>query len=418
MNQLGMVIIGAGECGTRAAMELRAQGWTVSITLIGEEQWEPYERPPLSKRLLVEDSEPAPVLIVNSEKLSQHDITFMSGCTVKEINRNTRSLMLDGGQQIQYERLLLATGACPRNFSLTGSETANVSYLRTFSDAASLRKRLHPDKHIVVVGGGFIGLEVAASAIEQGCKVTLIELGPRILMRGVPKEIADIVEARHRAAGVEFKYGVSIDTIEDIGDQQVITFADGTVVKCDSIVVGIGAIPETGLAAGCGLEIENGVCVDEMLRTSGPNIFAAGDCCSFPHRLYGGKRIRLESWRNAQDQGSLAARNMLDAGEPYTTVPWFWSDQYEQTLQVTGLTDFGDFIVSRDCGDNGKLFFHLTDDGRLVSASAIGSISKIAKDIRFSEMMIHQQARPDLKALANPDIKLKTLLRDVAESTL
>jgi 3-phenylpropionate/trans-cinnamate dioxygenase ferredoxin reductase component len=416
MNELGMVIIGAGEAGTRAAMELRAQGWTGTITLIGEEEGAPYERPPLSKRLLPE--EPAPVFILDNEKLSQHDITFMSGCTVKEIDRNNRKLILESGQQIQYERLLLATGARPRKFSLAGSDTAKVLYLRTFSDATALCKRLRPGKHIVVVGGGFIGLEVAASAIEQGCTVTLIELGPRILMRGVPMEIAEIVEARHRAAGVEFKYGVSIDRIENSGDEQVITFADGTVMKSDSIVVGIGAIPETGLAAACGLQIENGVCVDEMLRTSDPNIFAAGDCCSFPHRLYGGKRIRLESWRNAQDQGSLAARNMLDAGEPYTTVPWFWSDQYEQTLQVTGLTDFGDFIVSRDCGDIGKFFFHLTKDGRLVAACAIGPISKIAKDIRFSEMMIHQQARPDLNALANPNVKLKTLLRDVVESSL
>lgn len=242
------------------------------------------------------------------------------------------------------------------------------------------------------------------------CTVTLIEQGSRILLRGVPKEIADIVEARHRDAGVDFRFDVSIDRIENSGDRQSITLADGTLLSCDSIIIGIGAIPETSLAAKCGLEIENGVRVDEMLRTSDPNIFAAGDCCSFPHSLYANKRIRLEAWRNAQDQGSLVARNMLGAEEPYTTVPWFWTDQYEQTLQVIGLPDHGDITLSPDIGEVGKFFFHLTNDGRLVAASAVGSISKIAKNIRLAEMLIHQQARPNLDALANPTLKLKTLL--------
>lgn len=286
-------------------------------------------------------------------------------------------------------------------------------YLRTFSDALSLRSRLQPGTHVAVIGGGFIGLEAAASAVERGCTVSLIELGPRILTRGVPKEIADIVEARHRAAGVDFKLGVTIDSIANNGGRQAIVLADGTSIECDSIIIGIGAVPEITLAAGCGLEIENGIRVDERLQTSDPYIFAAGDCCSFPHALYDGRRIRLESWRNAQDQGSLAARNMMGAGEAYTVVPWFWSDQYEQTLQVAGLTDFGEIMVSRNIGEDGKFFFHLTSDGRLVAASAVGPISKIAKDIRFAEMLIQQQARPDLNNLENPDVKLKALLKDL-----
>ncbi|MFC5529438.1 NAD(P)/FAD-dependent oxidoreductase [Cohnella yongneupensis] len=411
MTAQDMVIIGAGEAGARAAVELRSQGWNGKITMIGEEKHSPYERPPLSKQALLEETEPSPVFILDGEKLSQHDITFLSGVPAVRIERNERKVVLEDGREIPYHRLLLATGARPRKFAMEGSDTSNVLYLRTMSDALVLRERMTSGKHIAVIGGGFIGLETAASAIQKGCSVTLIEVAPRILMRGVPKEIADLVEDRHRAAGVDFKIGIGIARIEGDREKHVITLADGTVVTCDALIVGIGAVPETALAGSSGLELDNGIRVDEWLRTSDPNIYAAGDCCSFPHALYEGRRIRLEAWRNAQDQGALAARNMLGAEEPYTTVPWFWSDQYEQTLQVTGLAGNEDTIVHRAIGDSAKMYFHLAADGRLVAASAIGPVSSIAKEIRLAEMLIHKQARPDSSALANPEVKLKTLLQ-------
>lgn len=410
MTETGMVIIGAGEAGARAAVELRSQGWTGPITLIGEETRAPYERPPLSKDVLLAEDVPSPVFILDNEKLSQNDITYLSGCKVEAIERTNRTVILADGRQIPYYRLLLATGARPRKFSLEGSDTESLLYLRTFFDALTLRSQLKPGKRIAVIGGGFIGLEAAASAIEKGCTVTLIEQGPRILMRGVPKEIADIVEARHRAAGVEFKFGVSIESIDNKLDGQTITLADGTIINCDSIIIGIGAIPETSLADKCGLEIENGVRVDETLRTSDPNIFAAGDCCSFPHHLHGGKRIRLEAWRNAQDQGIHVARNMLGSNEPFEVVPWFWSNQYELTLQVTGLQDSGEKTVIRHLGDAGKLFFHFSADGKLVAASGIGTAA-IAKEVRIAEMLIEKQGILDSNVFERPEVKLKSLLK-------
>ncbi|GGG19046.1 NAD(P)/FAD-dependent oxidoreductase [Paenibacillus abyssi] len=409
MTDIGMVIIGAGEAGARAAVQLREEGWSGPITLIGEERLSPYERPPLSKGTLLDKDEPAPVWILNEERLAQHDITFISGCGAVDIDRERRTVLLEDGRLIPYFRLLLTTGARPRKYKLEGSEDADVLYLRTYADAMKLRDRLHSGMHVAVIGGGFIGLEVTASAIERGCTVSLIELGPRILSRGVPKEIADVVEARHRKAGVDFKFGVPIEKITKNGERQTIVLADGSTIECNAIIIGIGAIPESSLAEKCGLEIDNGIRVDEMLRTSDPFIYAAGDCCSFPHPFYGGRRIRLEAWRNAQDQGTLAAHNMMGADKVYKAVPWFWSDQYELTLQVTGLTDAGETIVSRDIGEEGRFYFHLAGDGSLVAASAIGPISKIAKDIRFSEMLIHQGARPDPEALANPDVKLRSL---------
>jgi 3-phenylpropionate/trans-cinnamate dioxygenase ferredoxin reductase subunit len=411
MADLGMVIVGAGEAGARAAVELRTQGWSGSITIIGEEQWAPYERPPLSKRQLFSNDEPSPIVILDNEMLAQHDIRFLSGSAVARIDRPNHTVVLADNRQIRYERLLLATGARPRKLSLNGSEVSNIHYLRTFSDALALREGLRPGKRVAVIGGGFIGLEVAASAFERGCSVTLIEVGQRILMRGVPEQLARIVEARHRTAGVEFKLGTGIESVNRSGEVSTIILADGTIIRCDEIVVGIGAVPETTLAAACGLEIDNGIRADENLATSDPDIFTAGDCCSFPHPLFEGKRIRLEAWRNAQDQGMHVARSMLKVIEPFSVVPWFWSDQYDLTLQVTGLPDCGQVTVDRDMGNAGKLFFHLTEEGRLVAVSGIGPTSSIAKDIRLGEMLIERQARPEPDALSHPDVKLKSLLR-------
>lgn len=410
MDNLGMVIVGAGEAGARAAVELRTEGWNGPITLIGKEQQAPYERPPLSKDVLVTADEPSPPIILDAAKQSEYNIKLITSNPVVSISRENHITELADGQQLRYERLLLATGAAPRKLTMENSDTAKLLYLRTFADALALRSRFLPGKHITVIGGGFIGLEVASSAIERGCRVTLIEAGPRILMRGVPQQIAHIVEERHSKAGVEFNLGVAIKQITDTLYGHTITLDDGTVIDCDAIVVGIGAIPETSLAANSGLVIDNGICVDELLVTSDSDIFAAGDCCSFPHPLYAGKRIRLEAWRNAQDQGTHVAHNMLGASKPFQEIPWFWSDQYEQTLQVTGLSDYGTITVTRDLGDVGKFYFHLSDEYKLVAASAIGLNSAIAKDIRLAEMLIQQQAILDPLVLERPDIKLKKLL--------
>ena len=211
--------------------------------------------------------------------------------------------------------------------------------MRSFDDALAIRRHLAPGKRIAIVGGGFIGLELAASAVKRGATVTVIEAQPRVLMRGVPEEIAAVVTARHRSEGAEILCGTGIASIDGDADEVRITLADGRTVAADLAVIGIGASPVTGLAEEAGLAIENGIAVDRCLRTSDPDIYAAGDCCSFPLDIYGGRRVRLESWRNAQDQGTLAAKNMLGADEPISAVPWFWSDQHDLTLQIAGLAD-------------------------------------------------------------------------------
>ena len=412
MPDAGMVIVGAGEAGARAAGALRENGWSGPVTLIGDEAHPPYERPPLSKAVMVADAEPPATFILSDEHIRDQNLDLLCGCPATAIDRARRAVILADGRRIPYQKLLLATGSEARRLSVEGAGPENVLYLRKFSDALALRSRLRPGGHLVVIGGGFIGLEIAASARIRGCEVTLIELGPRLLTRGVPTQIADVIADRHRAAGVRLVLGARLARIETIGEEHAVLLEDGARIPCDGIIAGIGAIPETALAKASGLAVENGVCVDVTLRTSDPDIFAAGDCCSFPHPLYGGRRIRLEAWRNAQDQGALAAQNMLGADEPFATVPWFWSDQYDLSLQIAGLPDEGADTVARDLGDGARMYFHRAEDGRLVGVSAVGPISRVARDVKLAEMLIARRARPDPADLASPDVRLKSLLRD------
>jgi 3-phenylpropionate/trans-cinnamate dioxygenase ferredoxin reductase subunit len=408
-SEAKMVIVGAGECGARAALTLREQGFAGSVMLIGAELHLPYERPPLSKEAMTQEGDPAPRTIMSAERLAEAGIEIRVGTAALAIDRMGRTVALGDGSRLPYDGLLLATGASPRRLPLAEA-SRHCHYLRTFEDALAIGSHLRSQVRLVVVGGGFIGLELAAAARGRGCPVTVIEAQPRILMRGVPAEIAQAIHAAHEARGVSILCGTGIAAIEDTDRGMRVVLADGEAVAADLCIVGIGATPNVELARAAGLAIDNGVAVDEYLRTCDPDIFAAGDCCSFPLPLYGGRRVRLEAWRNAQDQGALAARNMLGAGETHTAVPWFWSDQYDLGLQIAGLPDEGKETVRRDLGDGGFILFHLADDGRLVAASGIGPGNSVARDIRLAEMLIARRACPPRDKLAAPDAKLKALL--------
>ncbi len=410
MAEPGMVIVGAGECGARAAQALREAGWTGDVALIGAEILPPYERPPLSKAVLVSEGEPKPTHPLTVESAAAKGITLLLGTRVAEIDRSGHAVVLADGSRLPYAKLLLATGASPRRLTVAGAESGRVRYLRSFADALALRECLRPGARLCIVGGGFIGLEVAASAIARGCRVTVVEAAPRILMRGVPAPLATLIARRHEQAGVSFHIGAGIDRIIEEDGTISVVLTDGTEIACDTVVAGIGAVPDVALAERAGLAVENGVRVDEQMRTSDPDIFAAGDCCSAPHPLYGGRRIRLEAWRNAHDQGNLAARNMLGAGLHYEAVPWFWSDHYELTLHIAGLADQATTQVKRDLGDGAELHFHLDSDGHLIAASGFGPLGKVAKEVRLAEMLIQKRARPAADQLAAPDVRLKSLL--------
>jgi 3-phenylpropionate/trans-cinnamate dioxygenase ferredoxin reductase component len=401
------VIIGAGECGARAAFALREKGFDGEITLVGTETLLPYERPPLSKASISEALEPK--LIAASERYTEVGIRLLTGVSAKSLDAEAKRVVLSDGSVLSYDKLLLATGASPRAFPGAPAVSARIRALRTHHDAVSLRDVMKPGRHIAIIGGGFIGLEVAATAIKLGARVTLVEGLERVLKRGVPEEIALALSERHRGEGIDLRCGAAIEAVGEETGHAFIKIA-GERLETDLILVGIGAQPNVELAQAAGLAIENGIAVDAHLQTSSPDSYAAGDCCSFPLEIYGGKRVRLESWRNAQEQGNLAAANMMGANEAVSAVPWFWSDQYDLTLQIVGLADGAVAHLRRDLGDGAFILFHLDDEGRLLAASGIGTGNAVARDIRLAEMLIAARAHPDPAALTASNVKLKSLL--------
>lgn len=389
----GIVIVGAGECGVRAAFALREQGYAGEITLIGAEATLPYERPPLSK-----SGEVKPIRAADAYQ--DKAITLRLGDPVNGIDRALRRVSLAGGEMLDYDRLLLATGARARLFpGMEGCLT-----LRTDADAQSILSQLKRGARIGIVGGGFIGLELAALARAAGAEVTVVEATSRLLGRAVPPQIAQVLQDRHVAEGVMLMLGTGVSS----ADANRIVFADGKVLNFDAVIAGVGAMPNTDLAETSGVDVQNGIVVDGDFRTSDPHVFAAGDCCNFGWR---GQRVRLESWKAAQDQGEHAAKAMLGQSTAYSKAPWFWSDQYDQGLQVAGLFDLAAPIRSRSTGHGTTVVFQTDSAGTLIAAAGIGPGNTTSKDIRIFEKLIERQAAVDTDVLADPEQNLKRLLK-------
>jgi 3-phenylpropionate/trans-cinnamate dioxygenase ferredoxin reductase subunit len=400
-----IVIIGAGMAGARACINLRANDYQGAIILLGEEKLLPYDRPPLSKASIMEEGDPAPIWLMDETIASELKVDVRLDAHAASINRATKTVALSNGEAVAYDKLLIATGAKPRRLPIPGGEHALL--LRNHEDTMELRKRFVAGKNIVVIGGGFIGLELASSAAKKGCNVTLVEAQLRILMRGVPEPIAKIIHDRHVKAGVTMLVATGLSHLT----ADAVHLADGRVLPADTIIAGIGAAPETKLAADAGLAIENGIACDQHMRSSDPDIFAAGDCASFIHSKLNNRRIRLEAWRSAQEQAATAAENMLGGSKNHTAVPWFWSDQYELGLQIAGMADMGPVTVARKVNDETLVLFHLADDGTLMGASGIGPGNAISRDIKFAEMMIAKGSKPPQDVLADPAQQLKALVR-------
>lgn len=405
MTEASMVIVGGGKAGARAAVAFRENSWKGPVTLISDEALAPYDRPPLSKAAIMDEAEPQPVYLLDEGMMASLEVNFLRGSAATAIDRVAKTVALTDGTKIPYDRLLVATGAEPRQLSQAGAERALL--LRDLADSAKIRFEFISGKSVAIIGGGFIGLELAASAAKRGCRVTVIEAQPRVLMRGVPPEIATRIAARHAEAGVAILTSAGIAQI----GPETILLSDGREVSAHILIAGIGAAPRITLAETAGLVIDNGIACNTYLQTSDPHIFAVGDCCSFPHPLFGNERLRLEAWRNASDQASVAVENMLGGQRPYEAVPWFWTDQYELNLQIAGLPHRGVSIVQRVPKEGALILCHLDGEGRLVGASGIGPGNSIARDIRLLEMLIGKKTVPDPALLADPACQLKSLLK-------
>jgi len=345
------IIIGAGHAGGELAIALRNEGWEGRILLLGEEAHLPYHRPPLSKAYLAGSVEKSSLSIRPQMAYDKANVEFIGGVRVSRIDRANQRLELADGSQLAYDKLAIATGGRPRPLSVPNAAVAercaNFHYLRTLDDVEQIRAQLAPGKRLAIVGGGYIGLEVAASAIAQGLQVTVLEALPRVLQRVTAAELSAYYERKHREAGVDIRTGVQVADLEVTGDTvTAVLCADGSRLAADLVVVGIGLLANTELAAEAGLQIDNGILVDEHAQTSDPHIYAAGDCTNHPNALLG-RRLRLESVPNALEQSRVAAANMAGKAKTYASVPWFWSDQYELKLKMVGLAEGFERLVLR-----------------------------------------------------------------------
>ena len=404
----GVVIIGTGEAGTTAALTLRELGWSGPVTLLGAESHPPYERPPLSKQALSGTN--APAALADAARLAELGIEWQSEAFARSIDRGARRVSLADGRELAYERLLLATGASARRLP-TGLDHPSFLTLRNWDDALRLRLALDSRTRLAVVGAGFLGLEVAAAARARGLQVSVIDSAPCVLARGVPTALAAPIEALHRAHGVALYLGTGIAASKATGNGgAVLTLTDRRTIEADVVLLAVGAEPRVELAAAAGLALDDhAIAVDAHLATDDEAVFAAGDCCSALHPRRGGRRERLQSWRHAIEQGRTAAANLMGARQVCDAVPWFWSDQYDQTLQIVGWPDPIGLSLERRT-DRATLWFQLDAQGRLAAAGGFGPVSAIGRDLAVTQRLIVAEARPDPQALTDPNLPLRRLL--------
>ncbi|WP_268801122.1 NAD(P)/FAD-dependent oxidoreductase [Pseudomonas huanghezhanensis] len=404
-----MVIIGAGHAGGRAALTLREAGFAGRIVLIGDEVHLPYERPPLSKALLKGESSLQGCSLFDEARLITLNIEHRSGVRVLSVVPLEHQVVLSNGLSLEYSKLLLATGGSSRILVIEAGQSSNVHYLRTVDDALRLQSVLRPGTRLVIVGGGFIGLEVAATAREQGCEVEVIEAGSRLAARALHERLSAELLTLHRRKGVRVHLSAVIESVQGDHAVQSLTLASGETLTCDVMLVGIGMQPNVQLACDAGLATGSGVKVDRYLQTSAPDIYAAGDVCEFQNAL--GQFQRQETWRNAETQGRLAALNMLGQQLPFSTTPGFWSDHYEYGLQTVGAMSPDALIVERAVKGGGFLLLYLDPQGCVAGASGWGQGNSVAKDIKVCERLIESGISVSPEALADPEVGLKQLLR-------
>ncbi len=399
-----IVVVGAGQAGFAACAKLRSLGHRGAITLIGEEALPPYQRPPLSKAYVLGEMARERLFLRPAEFYVDQDINFLTHTTVTDLNADLRVVTLSDQRKFGYDNLILATGAAPIRLSAAlGGDLTGVHYMRDLADADRLAQDLLPGRHVVIVGGGYIGLEAAAVARKLGLEVTLLEAGARILNRVAAVQTADFFRELHSARGVRILESCRLKALTgNAGRVTAAVLANGEVMPCDLVIVGIGVRPNQALAEHAGLAIDNGIKTDSQCRTSVPDIFAVGDCASFPWQE---GRIRLESVGNAIDQAETVAAVIMGRDVTYTAKPWFWSDQYEVKLQIAGLSTGHDDVVIRE-GINGSRSHWYYSTGKLIAVDALND----PRGYMIAKRLIEAGRSPDKRQVADPEIDLKALL--------
>ena len=408
MSKQTFVIVGASLAGAKAAEELRERGFDGDVILIGAEKERPYERPPLTKDYVRGESEREKAYVHPSEFYEQHEIELLKGTTVTGIDPGGSRITLDDGRELAYDRLLLSTGAEPRRLSVPGAELEGVYYLRTLADCDGLRERMDAGGHVAVVGAGWIGSELAASARQRGLEVTLIDPLALPNERIFGPEIGGFYRDVHARHGVELVLGDGVEALEGDRAAERVRTISGGVFDCDFAVIGIGVTPRVELAAAAGAKIENGIVVNQQLRTTLPGVFAAGDVANAWHPFFK-RNIRVEHWANALNQGPAAARAMLGEPVSYDRIPYFFSDQYAVGMEYSGYATSWDQVVFRGDADSGEFLAFWLHDSRVVAGMNVN-----VWDVNEHVQALIRSRRPvELEALRDPDVPLQSLVGEV-----
>jgi 3-phenylpropionate/trans-cinnamate dioxygenase ferredoxin reductase subunit len=405
MSAKTFVIVGASLAGAKAAEELRNQGFDGDVKLIGSEPERPYERPPLSKDYLRGESERDKAHVHDEDFYAEHDIELLTGETVSALDPAGGRVTLDGGRELEFDRLLLTTGAEPRRLEVPGADLEGVHYLRTLADSDLLRERLDGGGRVAVVGAGWIGSEVAASARQRGLDVTVIDPLELPNERIFGREVGEFYRDVHAGHGVELLLGDGLEAFEGDGAVQRIRTSSGKTVECDFAVIGVGVAPRVELGRQAGLEVDNGVLVDEQLRSSAPNVFAAGDVANAWHPFFE-QRIRVEHWANALNQGPAAARSMLDQDVSYDRIPYFFSDQYEVGMEYSGYATGWDEVVFRGDRDGGEFVAFWLRDGRVLAGMNV-NVWDVTEQV---QALIRSRQIVDVASLTDPDTALESIV--------
>ena len=395
---LKVVIVGAGQAGAALAAKLRTLGHQGEIVMLGDEPAPPYQRPPLSKAYLLGEMEEDRLWLRSPDFWAENRVEMRLGQAVTQLDPVAKSVTV-GGEVLTYDALALTTGSAPRHLPASiGGDLGGVYTVRTLADVDAMRGEFQPGRRVIIVGGGYIGLEAAAVAAKLGLDVTVLEMAPRILQRVAAPETSDHVRALHRAHGVTLLESTGLDRL--VGDGRVTGAAlkDGRILPADFVIIGVGITPNTALAEGAGLTLDNGIATDALGRTSDPSIWAAGDCASFPHQ---GARLRLESVGNAIDMAEAVAANILGADQPYAAKPWFWSDQFDLKLQIAGLNTGYDHITTR-AGEGDAVSFWYYRGATLLAVDAMND----ARAYMVGKRLIEAGKSPAPEVIAStPDLK-------------
>ena len=400
-----LLIIGAGQSAIQCISTLKKEGYSGSITLVGEEEHLPYQRPPLSKGFLEDSLNKERLYFKKLEFFTENKVQLYLGLSAEKLEINNQKVYLSDNSVLEFDKLVFATGSRVRYLDFPGSELKSIFYLRDLDDAEAIKKDLETSENLVIIGAGYIGLEAAAIAAKKNKKVTIIEMADRVMNRTVDPQISEYYLNLHESYGVKFHFNTSLETINEVSNSLEVVCSDGTEVKADSVLIGAGVVPNIELAEEAGIHCDNGIVVDEFGQTNFKNIYACGDCTNHPNKILK-KNLRLESVHNAMEQAKTVASSVMNNPIEYNQVPWFWSDQYDHKLQIVGLSGDHDMVTMRGNTNDAKFMLFYTKDEELIAVDAINN----PKEFLISRKLVANKVKIKPNVISDLNTNLNDLI--------